>query len=140
MIKLTITVMVTIFLVGCGDVKPPHEVYMEFIEKERQKVPFGEHVKYFSKNKVEEVEGQFPRYMKSMNKTKAEVIEFYLSLSQKIAQCSEFKLIENKAFEENATLVYEVKDICNKPANTFSHIVKFSKTNNWKIEDILTKI
>ena len=83
MIKLTITLMVTIFLVGCGDVKPPHEVYMEIIEKERQKVPFGEHIKYFSKNKVEEVEGQFPSYMKSMNKTKAEVIEFYLSLSKK---------------------------------------------------------
>jgi hypothetical protein len=75
-LKPVVLGVVAITVFSCSPEKSPSQVYSEYNDKVIEGISFEEDKSYFSKRKQIEVESKFPQYMKKMNKSKAQVIEF----------------------------------------------------------------
>ena len=79
--------------------------------------------------------------MKSMNKTRAEVIEGYLYFSQGLAKCKEITLVKETVTDNIATLEYSQKDICgNESASKEKQSIRMINEGGWKIDEVVVSI
>lgn len=63
---------------GCSLERSPSQVYDEYTSKVITGISYHEDQAYYSERKREEVESKIPQYMKQMDKSRDEVIEFYI--------------------------------------------------------------
>jgi hypothetical protein len=80
-----IIIFLFIILTGCDGESSPSDIYEEYSSNVIKGISFDEEKQYFSVSKLKEVEASFSRYMNQMNKSKEEVIEFYLVFSQSVS-------------------------------------------------------
>jgi len=112
-------------------------VYDEYNSKVLNGINFNDDKAYYSKRKRDEVESKFPEYMKKMDKSREEVIEFYLNFSRELAKCKELKLVSEVIHGEEAILKYLQKDICGNAADTEERqLIRMINEGGWKIDDI----
>lgn len=137
-----ILLSITLFLLAaCSSDKSPSEVYEEYNAKVVQGINFVDDKAYYTKRKLKEVESKFPQYMKSMKKSREEVIEFYIDFSKKLAECKEIKLVKEVVENNTATLEYSQKDICgNESSSKEKQTIRMIKEGGWKIDDVLISI
>ena len=127
----------SITLLGCGETSSPDSVYQEYNSKVIDGISFEDEKKYFSTNKLAEVEASFPRYMAQMKKSREEVIKFYLDFSQSVAKCKSIKLLKEQQSGESVVLIYSQTDTCgNVPDGKEKQIVKMVNENGWKIASV----
>lgn len=135
--KLFTLLFIVIFISACGETTNPAQVYEEYNEKVKQGLSFELEKLYFTKKKNKEVDEQIEVYMKSMNKTEKEVIEFYSKFSKSVAKCSEIKLLNQNITKEFTELIYELEDLCNENSNGKGLLkVRMVEENGWKIDEI----
>ena len=128
-------------LSACTPDKPPSQIYEEYNSKVIQGIGFDDEKAYFTKRKQEEVESKMPQYMKSMNKTRAEVIKVYLDFSRGLAKCKEITIVKEEITGNTATLEYSQKDICgNESASQEKQSIRMINENGWKIDDVVVSI
>ncbi len=82
-----------------------------------------------------------PQYMESMNKTRDEVILFYLEFSRELAKCKEIALIKEEITGNTAKLEYSQNDICgNESSSQEKQSIRMINENGWKIDDVVVSI
>ena len=136
---MRIILILTLFfsVIGCGEQKSPSNIYEEYNSKVITGLSFDEEKMYFSTQKIAEVESSFPRYMAQMKKSKDEVIDFYLKLSQSVAKCKAITLIEENIADDHAVLIYSQSDICNsQSSDDEKQIINLVNENGWKISSV----
>lgn len=135
--KLLSYAMVTAILIGCSADKSPSQVYVEYNSKVINGISYDDDKAYHSKRKQQEVESKFPQYMEQMNKTRDEVIEFYLSFSREVAKCKEITLVNEVTNGDTSLLEYSQKDICgNESASQEKQVIRMVKEGGWKIDNV----
>ena len=129
--------VILILLIGCSSEKSPSQVYNEYNSKVIEGISFDDDKAYYSKRKQDEVESKFPQYMKKMEKSREEVIEFYLSFSREVAKCKELILVKEVMNGDLAILEYSQKDICgNESVSQEKQLIRMVNEDGWKIDDI----
>jgi len=129
--------VILVLLIGCSSEKTPGQVYDEYNSKVINGINFNDDKAYYSKRKQDEVESKFPEYMKKMDKSREEVIEFYLNFSRELAKCKELKLVSEVINGEEAVLKYSQKDICGNAINAEERqLIRMINEGGWKIDDI----
>jgi hypothetical protein len=124
-------------LAGCSTEKSPSQIYDEYNSKVISGISYDEDKSYYSKRKQAEVESKFPQYMEQMNKSRDEVIEFYLDFSRQAAKCKEITLTKELIDGNTALLQYSQKDICgNESTSEEKQIIRMIKEGGWKIDEI----
>ncbi len=124
-------------LLGCSLEMKPGQVYQEYNSKVIDGMTFEEEKKYYSKRKQAEIEAKFPTYMKQMNKSRKEVIDFYLDFTSKHAKCKKLQLMTEIIKGDTAELVFLQTDICGNNSNTEEkQIINMVYENGWKIDEI----
>ncbi len=75
--------------------------------------------------------------MNQMNKSRDEVIEFYLKFSREMAKCKELTLAKEVIEADTTFLEYSQKDICgNESASQEKQMITMTNEDGWKIDDI----
>lgn len=129
--------VILVLLIGCSSEKTPSQVYDEYNSKVINGINFNDDKAYYSKRKQDEVESKFPEYMKKMDKSREEVIEFYLNFSRELAKCKELELVSEVINGEAATLKYSQKDICGNAINMEERqLIRMINEGGWKIDEI----
>ena len=129
--------VILILLIGCSSEKSPSQVYNEYNSKVIEGISFDNDKAYYSKRKQDEVESKFPQYMKKMEKSREEVIEFYLSFSREVAKCKELILVKEVMNGDLAILEYSQKDICGNESTTQGkQMIRMVNEDGWKIDDV----
>ena len=129
--------VILVLLIGCSSEKTPSQVYDEYNSKVINRININDDKAYYSKRKQDEVESKFPEYMKKMDKSREEVIEFYLNFSRELAKCKELKLVSEVIIGEGAILKYSQKDICGNATDTEERqLIRMINEGGWKIDDI----
>ncbi len=124
-------------LIGCAAEQTPSQVYDEYNARVIGGMPFEDEKAYYTKRKQDEVESRFPEYMKKMEKTREEVIAFYLEFSREHAKCKELRLVREAIDDGMAELEYAQTDICgNKPTTQEKQLIRMVNEGGWKIDDI----
>ena len=135
-ISLSLSLIVSL-LIGCSAEKSPSQVYNEYNSKVINGISYDDDKAYYSKRKQEEVESKFPQYMKQMDKSRDEVIEFYLKFSMELAKCKKITLVNEVIEADTAFLEYSQKDICgNESTSQEKQMIRMLKQDGWKIDDI----
>lgn len=144
LINLVLTLMLAtpIFLTACQyNSSSPSEVYEKYNQHVINGMTFEEEKHYFTKQKQLEVERKIPLYMAQMNKSKEEVIAFYLRFTQNLAKCKHIKLTEQNTSGDEAVLIYQQTDTCgNQSTQTEKQTIKLKYENGWKIDDIVSSL
>lgn len=142
--KFTKALFLSLFVVllfSCSEEKSPSQVYVEYNSKVIAGISYVDEKEYYSKRKKREVESQMPKYMKSMNKSREEVIKVYQGFSQGLAICKEILLVSEVIKNDKASLEFSQKDICgNETTTTGTQSIKMVKEGGWKIDDVLLSI
>lgn len=113
------------------------DVYKKYYSEIINGITFENEKKYYSNAKVQDIEKSFPRYMKQMKKTKAEVIEFYQKFSQEVAKCKKIKLVNERILSNFTILEYYQTDTCGNISNRIEkQIIRMVYENGWKIDSI----
>lgn len=129
--------LIILSLIGCSAEKSPSKVYNEYNSKVIDGISFYEDKAYYTKRKQQEVESRFPQYMKQMNKSRDEVVEFYLNLSREVAKCKEITLASEVIEGDIALLEYTQTDVCgNESVSPEKQIVRMKKEGGWKVDDV----
>ncbi len=135
--KLLILSLILLLLSACSADKSPSAIYEEYNAKVIRGISFRDDKTYYTQRKQEEVEAKFPQYMKTMNKSRAEVIEFYLDFSRKLAKCKDIVLENENVDGDTAILEYSQKDICgNEATSPEKQTIRMINEGGWKIDDI----
>ena len=136
--KLVIFLLVVFILnSGCSADKTPSQTYNEYNAKVISGLEFEDEKAYYTKRKVNEIEAKFPQYMKTMGKSREEVISFYSEFSREHAKCKELTLVRENINGNVATLEYSQKDICGNQSSTQEkQLIQMNKEGGWKIDDI----
>lgn len=135
--KVFTLALVALSLTGCSAQKLPNQVYSEYNSKVINGISYDEDKSYYTKRKQQEIESKFPRYMKQMNKSRNEVIEFYLNFSRDVAKCKEITLSSEVIKGDTAILEYSQKDVCgNDSASSEKQIVRMKNEDGWKIDEV----
>jgi hypothetical protein len=128
-------------LFGCSAEKSPSQVYIEYNSKVIAGISYDDEKMYFSKRKQQEVESEIPQYMEQMNKSREEVIDFYLEFSKAFAKCKEISLVSEVIEKNIASLEFSQNDICgNESTSTEKQVVKMVKESGWKIDDVVISL
>lgn len=128
---------VLIFSGGCSADKTASQTYNEYNSKVISGLEFDDEKAYFTKRKVNEVESKFPQYMKKMEKSREEVIEFYSKFSREHAKCKELTLVRENINGNLANLEYSQNDICGNQSSTQEkQLIRMINEDGWKIDDI----
>jgi len=126
-----------IFSGGCSADKTASQTYNEYNSKVISGLEFDDEKAYFTKRKVNEVESKFPQYMKKMEKSREEVIEFYSKFSREHAKCKELTLVRENINGNLANLEYSQNDICGNQSSTQEkQLIRMINEDGWKIDDI----
>ncbi len=127
-------------LVAFADTSP-RDVYEKYNSKVKAGISFEEEKSYFTQRKQDEVVSKIPRYMKQLNKSRSEVIEFYLDITMNTAKCKAITLTNESIDGDTANLEYSQKDICgNRSSSPQKQKIKMIKENGWKIDKIAISI
>lgn len=127
-------------LVAFADTSP-RDVYEKYNSKVKAGISFEEEKSYFTQRKQDEVVSKIPRYMKQLNKSRSEVIEFYLDITMNTAKCKAITLTNESIDGDTANLEYSQKDICgNRSSSPQKQKIKMIKENGWKIDKIVISI
>lgn len=133
---LTLTLLF-LSLTACSADKSPNHIYEEYNAKVIAGISYEEDKAYYTKRKQQEVESKFPQYMSQMNKSRDDVIEFYLKLSRELTKCKEVTLDKEVIEGDTALLEYSQKDVCgNEPATTGKQKVRLKNEGGWKIDEV----
>lgn len=136
LISLPLSLIASV-LSGCSLERSPSQVYDEYNSKVITGISYHEDQAYYSERKQEEVESKIPQYMKQMDKSREEVIEFYLGFSREAAKCKEIKLVKERIEAGIAFLEYSQIDVCgNEATSQEKQIIRMVKEDGWKIDDI----
>lgn len=128
---------VLIFSGGCSADKTASRTYNEYNSKVISGLEFDDEKAYFTKRKVNEVESKFPQYMKKMEKSREEVIEFYSKFSREHAKCKELTLVRENINGNLANLEYSQNDICGNQSSTQEkQLIRMINEDGWKIDGI----
>ena len=136
--KLWILLLAALILLsGCTAERTPSQIYEEYNARVIGGIIFDDEKAYYTKRKQDEVESKFPHYMKKMEKSREEVIEFYSKFSQEHAKCKELSLVREAINKSIAELEYSQKDICgNKATTPEKQLVRMINEDGWKIDEI----
>ncbi len=129
--------IVAAVLIGCSEGKSPSQVYDEYNSRVINGISYADDKAYYSTRKQEEIASSFPRYMQQMDKTRDEVIAFYLTFAQEVAKCKRISLVHEVITGDVADLEYSQKDICGNESTTQEkQKIRMIKEDGWKIDDI----
>lgn len=132
-----ILLAVFILISGCSADRTPSQTYNEYNSKVISGLGFEDEKAYFTKRKVNEIESKFPQYMKTMNKSREEVISFYSKFTREHAKCKELTLVVENIDGDVANLEYSQKDICGNQSSTQEkQLIRMKNEDGWKIDDI----
>lgn len=116
----------------------PDETYRTYFEKVSSGITFEEDKTYQSKQRIAEIESQLSRMQGGSEQA---TIDAYLTISQKLTQCVELSLVEERIEDTNAFLVYERIDSCGDGTVPPSEErIEMVYENGWKIVDNLTAL
>jgi len=134
--SLSLSLIVSL-LIGCSAEKSPSQVYSEYNSNVINGISYVNDKAYYTKRKQEEVESKIPQYMKQMDKSRDEVIEFYLKFSREVAKCKEITLVNEVIEADTAFLEYSQKDICgNESTSQEKQMIRMVNGDGWKIDDV----
>ena len=136
LLSLSLSLIISL-LIGCAAEKSPSQIYSEYNSKVIDGISYVEDKAYYTKRKQEEVESKTPQYMKQMDKSRDEVIEFYLKFSREVAKCKEITLVNKVIEADTAFLEYSQKDICgNESTSQEKQMIRMINEDGWKIDDV----
>ena len=136
LLSLSLSLIISL-LIGCAAEKSPSQIYSEYNTKVIDGISYVEDKAYYTKRKQEEVESKIPQYMKQMDKSRDEVIEFYLKFSREVAKCKEITLVNKVIEADTAFLEYSQKDICgNESTSQEKQMIRMINEDGWKIDDV----
>ena len=137
MTRVKLLSLIISLLIGCAAEKSPSQIYSEYNTKVIDGISYVEDKAYYTKRKQEEVESKIPQYMKQMDKSRDEVIEFYLKFSREVAKCKEITLVNKVIEADTAFLEYSQKDICgNESTSQEKQMIRMINEDGWKIDDV----
>jgi hypothetical protein len=135
--KLLSLSLILFLLLACSSEKSPGQIYEEYNSRVIQGINYDDDLAYYTKRKQEEVESKMPQYMKTMEKSRDEVIEVYLEFSRELAKCREITLVKEIVELNTAMLEYSQKDICgNESTSPEKQSIRMLNEDGWKIDDI----
>lgn len=122
---------------GCQESGSPSSIYEEYNGRVIEGISFEEERQYFSNSKLAEVEGSIQKYMAQMQKSRNEVIKFYLDFSHSVAKCKRIKLLKEEISAHDAVLTYAQVDTCgNHSEGKAAQTMRMVNENGWKIASI----
>lgn len=139
--KLLSSILIILLQIGCSAEqspdRSPDQVYREYNANLVDGMSFDEIKAHHTERKQNEVEQNFPRYMKQMNKTRDEVVEFYVKFSREVAKCTQLTLVDEAIEGDTARLEYSRKDTCgDESQSTGKEMVTMKKEDGWKIDEV----
>ena len=119
------------------DSDTPEKIYGSYIQLLKDRAPYHKLKELHTRKQQEAVENQIAQYVEKTGKSRAEIIRMLSDINWKIEQCKERKLIGRSVNEEEAVLIYELKDSCSDQVPTQKEQVELSREDDrWKIGEI----
>jgi len=138
-VRLIAILLCSILLTSCGKESSPSEAYDAYIKAILSGISYEQSKVYFTANKIAEVESNVPALMKSMNKSREDVVAVYEKFALKTTKCSSYSLISETIDGSTASLQYNITDTCTPSNNTSAtENVTMLKEGSWKISDVIT--
>ena len=140
-VRLIAILLFSILLTSCGKESSPSETYDAYINAILSGISYEQSKVYFTANKIAEVESNVPALMKSMNKSREDVVAVYEKFALQTRKCSSYSLISETIDGSTASLQYNITDTCTPSNNTSAtENVTMLKEGSWKISDVITTL
>lgn len=138
MMRCLAAIILMLVTAGCQKPESPSSVYERYNEKVIAGISsYEEDASYYSARKRREVESKIPVLAKKMNKTREEVIRFYLDFSRAAAKCKKIELAREVIEGNVAYLTYNQTDICgNSSPGRETQKVRLVNEGGWKIDEV----
>jgi hypothetical protein len=115
----------------------PVDFYLYYHARSAAGMSFEEDVTYHSSRAVADVDGKIQSMMERTGKSRDEVIQLYLDLSQGAAHCTTLTLLDERIEGDKAYLEFDTDNTCPEEQSDISkHRVKLVKEDGWKLDEV----
>lgn len=124
----------TLPLVACSDSETPQAAYAAYHRGIVDGISYEQEASWYSARNREVVESRIDALMERTNRSRDEVLAYYLSFTREYARCVDIELMEVSVEGLHAELLYQQTNHCDSSEAMPQRLIYMVNENGWKID------